>query len=611
MTALQILQSKFGYASFRLQQEAIINSVLQKRDTFALMPTGGGKSLCYQIPALVFDGLTIVISPLIALMKDQVDALRVNGIEAAFLNSTQSSFEQDEILTRIMLNKLKLLYLAPESGFLKRIASFKVSLIAIDEAHCISHWGHDFRPEYLQLAQVKRMLPNVPVIALTATADQLTRKDILEKLELKNPATFVSSFNRANIRYTIEPKKNSFEKLLDFLEKRKDESGVIYCLSRNSTEKLANDLSQHGFKALPYHAGIEKETRARHQEMFLRDEVKIIVATIAFGMGIDKSNVRYVVHMDLPKSIENYYQETGRAGRDGLASEALLFYSYADVSKMKRFVEADGNQAQREIQLRKLDQMAEYGNLTTCRRKYLLNYFNELTSVRCGNCDTCLTKVDRVDGTESVQQVLRAVKVLKERFGASYVIDFIRGSEAEKIREYHKSLSGFGAGAKTSKQVWGDVIRDLIAQDYIIKSAGMYPVLSLTSKGESALKSDERVMIAQSRERVEATVTETISESVQYEVELFRQLKVLRRELANAENVPAYVVFSDASLIELATYLPHTREEISRISGFGQFKIEKYGKRFREVVVAYCRTHSMDSRIHLKAPKRQRKTQYA
>ena len=335
MLPLEILQSHFGYSSFRLEQEAAISAILQKKDTFVLMPTGGGKSLCYQIPALVFDGLTVVISPLIALMKDQVDALRLNGIPAAFLNSTQSSFEQDSILHKVNSKELKLLYLAPESVFLRKIASFNVSLIAIDEAHCISHWGHDFRPDYLQLAQLKRSMPDVPVIALTATADSLTRKDIVEKLELRDPETFISSFNRANIRYTVEEKKRSFEKLLEFLEKRKGESGIIYCLSRASTETLANDLAEEGIEALPYHAGMDREQRSRHQDMFLRDEAKIMVATIAFGMGIDKSNVRFVVHMDLPKNIESYYQETGRAGRDGLPSEALLFYSYSDVIKLK------------------------------------------------------------------------------------------------------------------------------------------------------------------------------------------------------------------------------------------------------------------------------------
>lgn len=601
MNALHILQEKFGYNSFRLEQEAIINSVLQKKDTFALMPTGGGKSLCYQIPALIFDGLTIVISPLIALMKDQVDALRVNGIEAAFLNSTQTSQEQDQILQKIISKELKLLYLAPESTFLKKISSFNVSLIAIDEAHCISHWGHDFRPEYLMLAQLKRSMPNIPVIALTATADQLTRKDIVEKLELHNPTTFISSFNRANIRYTIEPKKNSFEKLLSFLESRKDESGVIYCLSRASTEKLASDLSEEGFQALPYHAGMEKGLRANHQEMFLRDEVKIVVATVAFGMGIDKSNVRYVVHMDLPKNIESYYQETGRAGRDGLESEALLFYSYADVRKMKRFVEVEGNTEQTEIQLKKLDQMGAYCELVTCRRKYLLNYFDENTSSTCGNCDVCLTKVEQVDGTELAQKVLSAVVRLQERFGSGYVIDFLRGLNSEKIQEQHKALKTFGVGASVSKDAWISVIRDLIAQEYLTKAEGLYPVLKLTPKSEAVLKGSEKVMITKSKERIEIQ-----EQKVAYETELFQKLKTTRRELADAENVPAYIVLSDATLIELATYLPHSKEEFSKISGFGQLKIEKYGKHFWEVVAAYCRERNLNSRIHLKTPKRQR-----
>lgn len=602
MNALQILKEKFGYTSFRLEQEAIINSILQKKDTFALMPTGGGKSLCYQIPALIFDGLTIVISPLIALMKDQVDALRVNGIEAAFLNSTQTSQEQDQILQKINSKELKLLYLAPESTFLKKISSFNVSLIAIDEAHCISHWGHDFRPEYLMLAQLKQSMPTVPVIALTATADRLTRKDIVEKLELRNPATFISSFNRANIRYTIEPKKNSFEKLLTFLENRKDESGVIYCLSRASTEKLASDLSEEGFQALSYHAGMEKGVRAKHQEMFLRDEAKIVVATVAFGMGIDKSNVRYVVHMDLPKNIESYYQETGRAGRDGLDSEALLFYSYADVRKMKRFVEVEGNTEQTEIQLKKLDQMGAYGDLVTCRRKYLLNYFDENTSSTCGNCDVCLTKVEQVDGTELARKVLSAVARLQERFGGGYVIDFLRGSNSEKIQGQHKELKTFGVGASVSKDAWTSVIRDLIAQDYLTKAEGLYPVLKLTPKSESVLKGLEKVMITKSKERIEVQ-----EQKVEYETELFQKLKATRRELAEVENVPAYIVLSDATLIELATYLPHNKEEFAKISGFGQIKIEKYEKHFCEVVVTYCRERNLTSRIHLKNPKRQRK----
>lgn len=603
MTPLHILKEKFGYSSFRLEQEAIIQSVLQKRDTFTLMPTGGGKSLCYQIPALMFDGLTVVISPLIALMKDQVDALRVNGISAAFLNSTQSYQEQNEIIHKVKSKELKLLYLAPESNFIRQLSSFNVSLIAIDEAHCISHWGHDFRPEYLTLAHLKRSFANVPFIALTATADKLTRKDILEKLELKNPAVFVSSFNRANIRYTVEGKRNSTDKLLDFLDKRKDESGIVYCLSRASTERLAEDLSHEGFQALPYHAGLDKEVRAKHQELFLRDEVKIIVATVAFGMGIDKSNVRYVVHMDLPKNIEGYYQETGRAGRDGLESEALLFYSYADVTKMKKFVEVEGNAEQTEIYLKKLNQMAEYGDLITCRRKYLLNYFDEAATNYCGNCDVCLTRVDQVDGTVQAQKVLSAVARLQERFGAGYVIDFLRGSHSAKMQDEHRQLKTFGIGADVSKEAWGDIIRDLLAQEYLIKSGGMYPVLHLTPKSAAVLKGAETVMITKTKEKLSVVS----SHEENYDKDLFMQLKDVRRKIANEENVPAYIVLSDATLMELATYLPHNKEEFLKISGFGQVKIEKYGKHFWEVVAAHCREHNLKSRIHLKVPKRVRR----
>jgi ATP-dependent DNA helicase RecQ len=612
MNPLQILQKKFGYSSFRMEQEAIINSVLQKKDTFVLMPTGGGKSLCYQIPALMFDGLTLVISPLIALMKDQVDALRLNGIEAAYLNSTQTFQEQEYILGKIKSKELKLLYLAPErllrpgSNFFKTITSFDISLIAIDEAHCISHWGHDFRPEYLMLAQLKRTLPKVPVIALTATADKLTRRDIVEKLELKEPNTFVASFNRPNIRYTVEPKKNSFGSLIHFLKKREDESGVVYCLSRVSTETLARDLSDAGFPALAYHAGMDKEQRAKHQEMFLRDEVKIIVATIAFGMGIDKSNVRYVVHMDLPKNIESYYQETGRAGRDGLHSEALLFYSFGDVIKMKRFVEIEGNAEQTEIYLTKLNQMGAYGDLSTCRRKYLLNYFDESAADYCGNCDVCLTRREVFDGTVIAQKALSAVTRLNERLGANYVIDVLRGSNSVKISDEHKQLSTFGIGADYRKDEWRAFINELVQLGYLNKTDGMYPVLKLSDKSRSVLNGEVQVMLTKTKELIE--VQEPTAQP--YESELLQKLKATRRDLANLENVPAYIVLSDATLLELATYLPHNKDEFRKISGFGDVKIEKYGKHFWEVVAEYCKKHDLNSRMHLKIPKRERAPRY-
>ncbi len=520
MDPLNILKNQFGYTGFRLHQEAIIKSVLEKRDTFVLMPTGAGKSICYQIPALMGEGLTIVISPLIALMKDQVDALRLNGIPAAYINSTQSWQEQESILREARLRKLKLLYLAPEKllgnsmAFLHTLESFGISLIAIDEAHCISHWGHDFRPEYRMLSSLKKSFPHVPVIALTATADRLTRDDILEKLELNNPAVFISSFNRPNIRYTVKRKSSDvFARLLRFLDQKKDQSGIIYCLSRKSTERLAADLQMHGYKAAPYHAGMDRAQRAKNQEMFLRDEVRIIVATIAFGMGIDKSNVRYVVHMDLPKNIESYYQETGRAGRDGLDSEALLFYSPGDFMKMKRFALIENNAEQSEIMLRKLEEMSRYGELRSCRRKYLLNYFDENAGDNCGNCDVCL----------------------RNRRDAS-TPDFVH-----------------------------DFIDDILAKHEQRTTA------RLNTDGKPVCHS-----------------------------QLFEELKAKRRRLAFAENVAPYIVLSDATLTELATYLPQTLEELGHISGFGEVKLHKYGKRFLWIINDFCARHRLQSRIREK-----------
>jgi ATP-dependent DNA helicase RecQ len=613
MDPLKILQQRFGYASFRLHQEAIIQSVLQKRDTFVLMPTGGGKSICYQIPALIFEGLTIVISPLIALMKDQVDSLRLNGIEAAYLNSTQSSQVQDEILTKAKNGELKLLYLAPErlignsAAFLNALTGFKISLIAIDEAHCISHWGHDFRPEYLMLAKLKETLPHVPVVALTATADKLTQKDILEKLDLRDPAIFISSFNRPNIRYSVEPKTKNIDRLLEFINKRKDEAGIIYCLSRKSTEALAYELVRHGFKALPYHAGLERELRSKHQEMFLRDEAKIVVATIAFGMGINKSNVRYVVHMDLPKSIESYYQETGRAGRDGLNSEALLFYAAADLLKLKRFVKIENNEAQTEIVLKKLDQMATFGELVTCRRKYLLNYFNEELPAYCGNCDVCLESVSLVDGTILAQKAISAVVRLGEHFGIGYVVDFLRGSNSEKIRHEHKGLKTFGSGADRSKEQWMKTIQELIERGYLLKTIGKYPVLKLSEKSYAVLKGLEKVMLSTPSPIIISEPIHSEENKVVYETALYSALKTIRKELSLKENVAPYIVVSDATLVELATYLPQNIQELSVISGFGNVKIDKYGSAVLEQIQRYCLLHNLTSRMHYKPAKTLRK----
>jgi len=574
-----------------------------------LMPTGGGKSLCYQLPAVLLDGLTIVISPLIALMKDQVDSLNVNGIPAAFLNSAQNPNEQQQLIGRLKNNEIKLLYLAPERLFgsenklVEFLKSLPVVLIAIDEAHCISHWGHDFRPEYLMLAGLKDYFPNIPVIALTATADKLTQKDILEKLNLKNPAVFISSFNRENITYTVAPKKKSFNQLLTFLDKRKDESGIIYCLSRKSTEALAADLKEEGFSAEAYHAGLDNATKARNQEAFLRDDVKIIVATIAFGMGINKSNVRYVAHMDMPKNIEGYYQETGRAGRDGLASDTILFYSPGDAQKLKEFARVENNPDQSRIMLKKLDDMVAYCQLSTCRRHYLLKYFDEESPVTCGSCDICLTEFERFDGTLIAQKALSAVSRLKERFGTNYVIDFLRGSKSEKIREEHKQLKTYGVGADISKADWQRYLRELSTLGYLQIDGGEYPVLKLTPKSESILKGGQKI---------EFIASETVEERhdatpIPFEADLLNELKSVRRDIALHENVPPYVILSDATLVEVATYLPQSLDELRMISGFGDIKLARYGREFLAPVKNYSAQRGLSSKIKQKQQKRERK----
>ncbi len=608
--ALQILQQKFGYESFRLNQQAAIESVLAKKDCVVLMPTGGGKSLCYQIPSLLFDGLTLVISPLIALMKDQVDAMRSYGVEAAFLNSTQTSREQVEVFQAVRSGKLKLLYVAPErllqSGdqFIDFLKSVKISLFAIDEAHCISSWGHDFRPEYIQLGKLKSYFPQIPIIALTATADKLVRKDILERLNIKNCRVFVSSFNRPNIYYGIEPKKNYYPKLINFLKRRPNESGIIYCLSRNSTENLAEDLRSEGFSALPYHAGLDKEKRDKHQDLFLNDDVKIIVATIAFGMGIDKSNVRFVVHCDLPKNLESYYQETGRAGRDGLQSDALLFFGLGDVLKLQNFAEVENNPEQTKIMLKKLDIMAKFGEIKTCRRQFLLNYFSEETTNICGNCDNCNTEFERFDGTIIAQKALSAVYRLNEKFGLNYVIDFLRGSQSQKIRPEHKLLKTYGVGTDISKENWFEYIRELTSQGLLKQIDNEYPTLALTDKSLDILKGNEQVYLIKAKAKKDKKDSLVSEISHEYLSDLFENLKQIRTTIAKSENVPPYIVFSDATLIEFATYLPLTNREMRKISGVGELKLDKYGADFLHEISNYCKTNNLDSRIELKNPTR-------
>lgn len=600
MTPQQALHKYFGYNEFRHEQEAIVQQILNGGDALVLMPTGGGKSLCYQLPAVLLSGLTIVISPLIALMKDQVDALNINGIPAAYLNSTQNPNEQQQIVNRLQSGEIKLLYLAPERlfGSESRLVSFlktlNVSLIAIDEAHCISHWGHDFRPEYLMLANFKTEFPQTPVIALTATADELTRKDIREKLALRQPKEFVSSFNRPNISYKVASKRDAYNQLLDFLDEHKEDSGIIYCLSRQNTEDLAADLQKQGYAARAYHAGLDNETKARNQDQFLRDEVKIMVATIAFGMGINKSNVRYVVHYDLPKNIEGYYQETGRAGRDGLPSEALLFYSGGDAFKLQRFAKVDGNEEQSRIMLKKLDDMVKYCQLQTCRRQYLMHYFNEQFPDHCGSCDVCLTEFKKFDGTVIAQKALSAVYRLNQRFGTGYVIDFLRGSRSEKIREEYKQLKTYGIGADMSKAEWQRYIGQLVIQGYLQVTDDAYPILKLTATSEAVLKGQQRVEFSIS-EAMELEAAE--NQPSVYEAGLLHQLKTTRFNLAMNENVPAYIILSDATLQEMATYLPQSLQELSRISGFGEVKLARYGEAFLKDILAYCHQHGLASKI--------------